>query len=157
MTIPYVGGSCSSFAIPQVLGSEVRHDPSTAKDVLPTAPALVDYHRCLIVFLTFVVNDVLRERLKDMASSIANAQDVLSIRTDIQRFRDESRLNQVVLKNEIRGEVALLGPPRKRPISVAADLRPEGVLNAMRESLVGDGDILLNTVDSTLDRVRRLL
>lgn len=78
----------------------------------------------LIVFLTFLVNDVLRERLKEMASSIAYAQDVLSIRTDIQRLRDWTRSNQELLINQIRFELAGLGPSPKGPMSVV-ETRPE--------------------------------
>jgi hypothetical protein len=43
----------------------------------------------LIVFVTYVVNDVHRERLKEMASSIAGAQSFLAIRADLRLIKED--------------------------------------------------------------------
>jgi hypothetical protein len=108
----------------------------------------------LIVFLTFVVNDILRERLKDMASSIANAQDVLSIRTDIQRFATQNQRNQMRLKNEILSEVAELHPLPIGPIPQLADM-PEDYISEVNQSL--QDDFYPSAAINAFDRVSRLM
>jgi hypothetical protein len=89
-----------------------------AKDWVAKEPRLktilTKHHRtltllgALIVFITFVVKDGLRERLKDLVSSIESAQNVFAIRNDtaitstwLQRLQEQ--VDWVAEKIKLRG------------------------------------------------------
>ena len=54
----------------------------------------------LIVFLTFIVNEVLRERLRDVATSITSAQNLLAIHDDIRGTRHQLQSILVMLNSK---------------------------------------------------------
>jgi len=72
----------------------------------------------LIVFFTFIVNDVLRDRLRETASSIASAQNVLSVRRDIWKLSFEQQFMESLLEGLVDKMRSLPGSKRSSAVSV---------------------------------------